>query len=105
MNDMRRLVESLEAIEEGINARPDEIAEELGHIKDQIKDLLEEARYIVEHVGGQIEARATSYWLPHIAMALDSDHGYLGGSMATMQSTIDEILEQEDDEDYHKDDI
>ena len=40
---------------------------------------------------------AKSYWLAHIVTALDKDHGYLGGSMGTMQDTIDALREGEEE--------
>tara|TARA_S200000501_G_scaffold321758_1_gene317352 strand:- start:297 stop:524 length:228 start_codon:yes stop_codon:yes gene_type:complete len=66
-------------------------------IKEQIKELLEEA---IDLVPDHARARAESYWYPHISMALDEDHGYIGGSMCSMQDTIEEWEdEDEDDED------
>lgn len=64
-------------------------------IKVQIKGLLEEALYLVpDHA----RARAESYWYANIAMALDEDHGYLGGSMCSMQDTIEEFDEVDEEE-------
>ena len=65
-------------------------------IKEQIKELLEEA---IELVPDHARDRADSYWYAHISMALDEDHGYMGGSMCSMQDTIEEWNE-EDDEDW-----
>jgi hypothetical protein len=62
-------------------------------IKDKIKELVYEAQDILER--GTItynRARSSrSYWIPHILMELDKDHDWLGGSMCTMQNTIDEM--------------
>ena len=64
-------------------------------IKMQIKELLEEAFELVpEHV----RAQAESYWYSQIAVALDDDHGYLGGSMCSMQDTLEEFDEVDEDE-------
>ena len=63
----------------------------------EIKELLEEAFDLVpEHA----RARAESYWYSQITVALDDDHGYLGGSMCSMQDTLEEFDEEyEEDED------
>ena len=42
--------------------------------------------------------RAESYWIAHITTAVTNDHGYLGKSMASLQDTIDEIEDGEDDD-------
>jgi hypothetical protein len=76
-------------------------------IKDEIKGLLEEARDTLRNDSNDSFAlrRAESYWYAHILTALDKDHGYLGGSMCTMQDTIDEVIEamvgeEEEDDTY-----
>jgi hypothetical protein len=78
-------------------------AERLNEIKDEIKSLVNEARDIIR--GTHIESLANSYWIPHILMELDEDHEWLGGSMCTMQETIDaladDIDEEEEDEDEY----
>jgi hypothetical protein len=64
--------------------------ERMIEIKDQIKELVNEAQDILER-GTITYNRARSYWIPHILMELDKDHDWLGGSMCTMQNTIDEM--------------
>ena len=72
---------------------PDQI-ERLAEIRDEIKALVDEASRIVRET---IERKtAEAYWIPHILGALDDDHEYLGGSMQTMQDTIDAL--EDDDE-------
>ena len=66
--------------------------ERLAEIKDEIKELIGEAVEMTD--GTSEEARARSYWYAHIVGALDSDHGYLGGSMMTMQDSIDALEEE-----------
>ena len=64
--------------------------ERLCEIKDDIKQLIEEAMNLIpepEH------ARARGYWYAHIRCALDKDHTFLGGSMRTMQDSIDALAE------------
>ena len=64
-------------------------ASDLAEIKGKMLELLEEAR---QAVSGTCECNAAeSYWVSHIRMALDNEHQYLGGSMHTMQDTIDEL--------------
>ena len=63
-----------------------------------IKGLIEEA---IELVPDHARARAESYWYAQIAMALDEDHGYMGGCMCSMQDTLEDFndIDDEDDED------
>ena len=61
----------------------------------EIKELLEEAFDLVpEHA----RARAESYWHSQITVALDDDHGYMGGCMCSMQDTLEEFNEIDEDE-------
>jgi len=69
--------------------------ERMVEIKDTIKELVEEALQILDRKSISY-SRAESYWYPHILMELDSDHQWLGGSMCTMQDTIDEMSEDEE---------
>ncbi len=76
--------------------------ERLAEIKEEIKQLLEEAHDQIRNGEDYLAVRrAESYWYSHIRVSLDKEHGCLGGSMWTMQDTIDEIEESncgEDDE-------
>jgi hypothetical protein len=76
---------------------PNENAERLTEIKDEIKALMDEALQIVRRADHMTYEQARAYWYPHLIMALDKEHGYLGGSMFTMQDAID-ALKHEDDE-------
>ena len=67
----------------------------LEEIKVQIKELLEEA---IDLVPDHLKASSESYWYSQIVVALDDDHGYLGGSMCSMQDTIEEIDEEDTEE-------
>lgn len=71
-------------------------ADHLVEIKEKMINLIDEARQVVE--GTPAEARANAYWLAHLRCALDDDHGYLGGSMCTLQDSINELREDEEDE-------
>lgn len=70
---------------------------ELEEILDDMKDLLRRARELVADADESVYQRAKSYWLAHITMALDDDHGYLGKSTCTMRDTIDELGGYADD--------
>ena len=63
----------------------------LNDIKDEMENLLREARKIVHKYPEH--HRAEAYWIPHIKMALLKEHGYLGRSMCTMEDTINEMEE------------
>jgi len=75
-----------------------EIANELEDKRDQMLELLEEMRDLVNSGPDHIKARAKAYWLPHVEMALTKEHGFLGGSMCDVQDTINELREDEEDE-------
>lgn len=66
--------------------------ERLREIKDEIKELLNEAYRTVEWTSEG--RRAKAYWYAHMVTALDSDHGYLGGSMCTMEESIEALDSQ-----------
>lgn len=63
-------------------------------------ECLDEAKRLIEQSGQHITLqRAESYWLAHARIALTNSHGYLGGSMCSMEDTIEEIAGSEEDED------
>ncbi len=75
-----------------------EAAERIREIIQEIRELAQEAMDHVRENGSDLtRERARSYWYPHILMNLDEEHGYLGGSMCSMESTARE-LEEEDSE-------
>jgi len=69
----------------------DELACELEEHLVTIKEALGAAEDLLRQHGGRVYERAKSYWLAHIAMALDNDHSYLGGSMVKMEDTVNEL--------------
>ena len=76
-----------------------EIVDELGEIQTQILELVEQARALLRNNQYQgALMRAESYWIPHVTTAISNNHGYLGKSMVSLQDTIDEIKDAEDDE-------
>ena len=67
----------------------------LEEIQNEILALANEAMEIVREVApGGATARAESYWYPHIVGAVHKVHGYLGGSMFTIEDAIKEIFEE-----------
>lgn len=76
-----------------------EAIDRLLEIRDEIKELIHEARGLLPR-DSMIERRAESYWIGHILTALDDDSGYCGRSMCSLQDSIDELSELDsEDED------
>ena len=78
-----------------------EAAERIREIIQEIRELAQEAMDHVHENGSDLtRERARSYWYPHILMNLDEEHGYLGSSGCTMESSAQELEEEgeEDDE-------
>ena len=69
----------------------------------EIKELLEEAFDLVP--AGSARARAKSYWYGNMIVNVDEDHGFMGSSMCSMQDTLEEFdeAEEEDEEDWDHD--
>jgi len=83
----------------GLEADRFEAGERILEITEEIIDLLEEAMSLVRHVGTPTEiARARSYWLGHIRMSLNEDHGYMARGNCTMEDTARELMAEEPDE-------
>ena len=78
-----------------------EAAERIREIIEEIRELAQEAMDHIRENGSDLtRERARSYWYPHIFMNLDEEHGYLGSSGCTMESSAQELEEEgeEDDE-------
>jgi hypothetical protein len=78
-----------------------EIQERLIEIKEQMLELLDEAKDIIPE--GMTKKRAEAYWYAHIKTAILKDHEYLGGSLVTMEHTINELEEEDEDGDEAND--
>ena len=74
-----------------------EIADELEEIREQMEELIHQADSLLR--GTDEYNAAKGYWIAHIMTALSNDHDYLGGSMETMQDTIDALREGGDPDD------
>jgi hypothetical protein len=70
----------------------------LVNIQNEMLELLDEASRLVRNNGGQEWERAKAYWVAQISMALSNNHNYVGGSMCTMEDTIENLapVEEED---------
>ena len=80
----------------GLEADRFKAGERILEISEEIIDLLEEAMSLVRGVGTPTEiARARSYWLGHIRMSLNEDHGYVGRGTCTMEDTARELMAEE----------
>lgn len=103
---MRELMEHVNGISDEDFLREysesENAAEELEQIQEEMLDLLGQAESLL-HGTSEYDS-AKSYWLAHIETALTNDHGYLGGSMTTMQDTIDALRSGDDEDDYEDDD-
>ncbi len=73
-------------------------AERYREIIEEIKELIDEAKRITRQAKHITNERARSYCHAHIECALDSNHGYLGGSMYTMSDIADELESQANEE-------
>ena len=62
----------------------------------EIRELLDEALDLVPE--GFARSRAESYWYGNMIVNVTDDHGYMGGSMCSMQDTLEEFDEEEEDE-------
>lgn len=72
---------------------PRKLARELEGIREEIEEKIGEAESLLREAPAPIRGRAEAYWLPHLYTALSDDHGYVGGSMATLSDTIQELRE------------
>lgn len=73
-----------------------EAIERLTEIKEQMLELLEEAKDLLPE--GMTKERAKCYWYAHIKTAILKEHEFLGGSMVTVDDTISELGEDSEEE-------
>lgn len=105
MSEMKKLLEAVkkndvEQVNETVLKESDhaDIAYEMEEIKEQIKMLASEAYEMIPR-DGMYAARARSYWYAHIMTALDDESEFMGGSMHSMQDTINELRDGGEGED------
>lgn len=70
--------------------------ERLTEIKEQMLELLEEARDLLPE--GMTKERAKCYWYAHIKTAILKEHEFLGGSLLTVDDTISELGEDSEED-------
>lgn len=76
---------------------PDEDVDRLEEIREEIMELMDEAKKIVAGSKNRgAVGRADAYWIPHIEIALGGEHGYMDRSMCSMQDTIEELRRSND---------
>jgi len=83
-----------------------EAAERIMEIAEEIRGLVGEAIELAREDDG-VYNRARSYWYPHILVALGGDHGFMGGSMCSMEDTARELegaYDEADEEEVEEDD-
>jgi hypothetical protein len=90
MNEMRKLMESIEQLEEAADPN---IVVELEGLLAEIKSMVWEAKDLVRagFGGNSVGYERAKYWIAAIETALDKDHDWLGGNMFTMEDTIQEL--------------
>jgi len=77
-----------------------EIADELSELADQIYGIMDEMRTLLrEKAPGELRA-AESYWMAHIDGALENREGNLGGSFISLQDTIRDLKDDDDQEEW-----
>ena len=70
--------------------------EKLEQIKEQIKELVFEAKEIIkESNNNYLINKAESHWIAYILTALDNDHEYICNSLITMQDTINNFKKRD----------
>jgi len=82
-------------------AESHEAANELLDIVREMKQLADRALRLVR--GTSEEGRAKAYWYPHIVMALDHDHGYMG-QQTTISDAAEALMQEGGEEDYDDED-
>lgn len=68
---------------------PEQRLPRLEEIHDEIRNLSLEAINLVGLLDPTKKERARKTWYAHIRMALDSDHGFLGSTVRTLQEEIE----------------
>ena len=77
-----------------------EAVDRLNEILLEMIDMTEEATRLIRVHGSNFDyERAKAYCLAQIKCALNKDHGYLGGSMCTLEEVIQSMDEDYEDED------
>ncbi len=71
------------------------LANELECLRDEMLEKLDEMVDLLREADSEMTYnRATSYWIPHIRMALTKDHDSLGDWPAYCEDTINELRDE-----------
>lgn len=77
--------------------------ERFEEIMEEIKSLVEEA---YRGLPNRFEKdRAKAYWYGHIMTAVDKNNDFIGGSMATMEDSLNSFCDEDDEEEEDDEDI
>ena len=72
-----------------------EAARRLKELAEEIYDTLAEMEDILEEVAPEELERAEVYWMAHIDGALLSRKGWMGGSVISLEDTLEALEEEE----------
>ena len=86
------VVEDTEVEENSTVITEESDKERLEEIRDELKELANEAFGLVS--GTPVEGRAKGYWYASILTAIDDDNEFMGGSSHSLQDSIDGMSEE-----------
>ena len=98
MNEMRKLMESLDEIENQRDSvvenvdDPAETAAALREIYEQLVDSVSELENVIRGISDHhLRERGRRMVLAHLQTALNKDHNWMGGNMSTLEEFIREV--------------
>lgn len=74
-----------------------EARHDLEEIAGDLREIRERADQALREIGGVTERRARAYWFAQLTMLIGADHEYLGGAGHTLEDTIGELEEGEEE--------
>lgn len=75
-----------------------ESMQRLYEIQHELEALVEESTELLRDLGDRsVLLRAESYWLAQIRIAIGGDHGYLGGAGCSLEDTLIELEQNEEE--------
>ena len=74
-----------------------EARHDLEEIAEELREIRERADQVLRSINGVTERRARSYWFAQLTMLIDNDHEYLGNAGHSLQETIEELNETEEE--------
>ncbi len=79
-----------------MNERHECIAD-LEEMREQVKEMIDNARRLLRHADDLTRRRAESGWVAQIQMALDHEHHWMARASVTMQETIEDMRSRGED--------